>query len=96
MTPRPKSDPENADDTDKRDIEQTDWDGVAGEEIDPVAVPGTDDLDFQAPADDLVGDLPEEDDDNPYQESDAALPEDSEEEAISRRLRVPERREEGE
>ena len=28
--------------------------------------------------------LPEEDDDNPYQDSDEALPEDAEEEAISR------------
>lgn len=91
MTPRPKNDPHNADD--QRDIEQTDWDALGGEEIDPVTLPETDDLTFQRPADELAGDLPEEDDDNPYQESDEALPDDAEEEAIARKLRDPNRRE---
>lgn len=62
---------------------QLDWDLIGSE---PVT---TDDEDVPAEGE-QPGDLPEEDDDNPYQESDEALPDDAEEKVIDRN---PEREE---
>ncbi|WP_411970234.1 hypothetical protein [Mesorhizobium sp. BH1-1-4] len=56
-------------------IEQQDWDALAGAKILP------DDVEVEDEAD---GELPEEDDDNAYQESDEALPDDVEEAVLSR------------
>ncbi len=63
-------------------IEPQDWDALEGAEIlpDSVAVIEEDGSVEQS------GDLPGEDDDNPDQDSDNALPEDDEERAIGRRL----------
>jgi len=62
-------------------IEQQDWDSFGGNEVLP------DGLTTEDGAPDLretEGSLPEEDDDNPYQESDEALPDDEEERVLSR------------
>ncbi|AZO47923.1 MAG: hypothetical protein EOS58_18375 [Mesorhizobium sp.] len=62
---------------------QQDWDAIKGARILPDGglpqeeVPGTTGIEKE-------GALPEEDDDNPYQESDEALPDDAEEAAIAR------------
>ncbi|TPJ89750.1 hypothetical protein FJ434_10060 [Mesorhizobium sp. B2-5-13] len=68
---------EDAAETEGPVIEQQDWDALAGAKILP------DDAEVE---DEAEGDLPEEDDDNAYQESDEALPDDVEEAAISRDL----------
>ena len=72
MAPRRKPD----DPSEGPTIEQQDWDAIKGSKILPDSVPGN--------GDDKEAELPEEDDDNPYQESDEALPDDEEERAISR------------
>jgi hypothetical protein len=61
-------------------IEQQDWDALKGGQILPDSVPAS-----EAPYGiETEGDLPDEDDDNAYQNSDEALPDDEEEAAISR------------
>ncbi|TIS55070.1 hypothetical protein [Mesorhizobium sp.] len=72
MAPRKKPD----DTSECPTIEQQDWDAVKGAKILPDGGPGN--------GDEKGGDLPEENDDNAYQDSDEALPDDEEERAISR------------
>lgn len=64
-------------------IEEQDWEALEGGKLEPVSAPENGDLRYAEKDDDISGELPEENDDNPYQESDAALPDDSEEEAIA-------------
>lgn len=62
-------------------IETQDWDNIVAEEVqadDELAILG----ERQVPSED-AGDLSEDDDDNPYQESDEALPDDEEEAEIA-------------
>ncbi len=79
MDPRNK---QNArDETEAPAIEQQDWDSLEGNKVLPDSVTTEDG------APDLretEGALPEEDDDNPYQDSDEALPDDEEERVLSR------------
>jgi len=80
---KPRTDTENPveeQDSDGPTIGQQDWDAIKGGEILPDSVPENDDR-FDT---EKAGDLPEEDDDNPYQDSDDALPDDEEEAAIAR------------
>jgi len=63
-------------------LEQLDWDNLAGVEQ-PVSRPDNGDLRYPTGGQRKSGRLKGEDDDNPYQTSDAALPDDREEEAIS-------------
>jgi hypothetical protein len=76
------------------DLEEQDWDAIEAGELEPVSVPDNGDIRYGEKDDEKSGELPEEDDDNPYQESDAALPEDAEETAISRNLADADRRDE--
>lgn len=63
---------------------QRDWAEIEAGELVPETFPSNDDLlDDDEPAE---GELPGEDDDNPYMESDEALPDDDEERAIRRDL----------
>ncbi|MEO3997262.1 hypothetical protein [Mesorhizobium sp. CAU 1732] len=62
-------------------IEQVDWDDVDAGEPDGDVPPEIAELDGE---EEQSGDLPEEDDDNPYQNSDEALPDDLDERVISR------------
>ncbi|MDW6023587.1 hypothetical protein SAZ10_17695 [Mesorhizobium sp. BAC0120] len=64
-------------------LAQEDWDAVKGADPAPTGVPD-DDLRQEPINAPEPGDLPEEDDDNPYQESDEALPDDEEEAALTR------------
>jgi len=62
-------------------IEQQDWDGLEGTKVLPDSVVvenGAGD------ATEVEGTVPEEDDDNAYQNSDEALPDDQEERVLSR------------
>jgi len=61
--------------------EQPDWESALRSEITPESISDDGDLQLE---DEPDGELPEEDDDNPYQDSDAALPDDLEERVISR------------
>lgn len=74
---------------DAPEMEQTDWDSIASGTVSAEVVP--DDGDIRYPEADTA-ESPEEDDDNPYQESDEALPDDGEEEAIDSILRRQETR----
>lgn len=68
------------------DLEQPDWDdlqGVGGEVL-PDSLP--ENGDFRYDEDEEATEPLEEDDDNPYQDSDEALPDDDEEAAIGRGL----------
>lgn len=60
---------------------QQDWDALRGARILP---DGADEESLPDTGVEKEGDLPEEDDDNPYQDSDDALPDDAEEAAIGR------------
>lgn len=62
-------------------IEQVDWDDVDGGELDADIPPEIAELEGE---EEQSGDLPEEDDDNAYQNSDEALPDDLDERVISR------------
>lgn len=62
-------------------LEEQDWDAIRSGRIAPDSVPENGDLRYDA---DPSGALPEEDDDNPYQQSDEALPDEREEAAIRR------------
>jgi hypothetical protein len=84
MAPRNKPRTDNDDvgpDVDGRAVEQQDWDAVKGGQILPDSVPENGDVRYDIEKD---GELPEEDDDNAYQNSDEALPDDQEEAAIKR------------
>ncbi|WP_442579743.1 hypothetical protein ACSBOB_30365 [Mesorhizobium sp. ASY16-5R] len=61
------------------ELEETDWDDI--EAADPFATP-LESEDLEEDEGEMSGDLPEEDDDNAYQESDEALPDDLEERVI--------------
>ena len=61
-------------------LEEADWDDIAGG-VDPRGVPENGDFRY---SDETDGELPEEDDDNPYQDSDAALPNERAERALRR------------
>jgi hypothetical protein len=84
-----RDDSASVDDTDDIQIEgpaleTQDWDAIAGGEIVPESIPDNGDLRYDE------GGSPEsleEEDDNPYQESDEALPDDDEEAAIRRGFR---------
>ncbi len=65
-------------------LEQQDWDDLAGADK-PVSRPENGDLRYSAGERRTSGDLSGENDDNPYQRSDEALPDDPEEEAIAER-----------
>ncbi|MBZ9848259.1 hypothetical protein LB565_09720 [Mesorhizobium sp. CA14] len=81
MDPRDKQRSAKTEETEAPTIEQQDWDALEGGRIlpDSVAVNGDPQDDAEA-----EGDLPEEDDDNPFQESDEALPDDQEERVLSK------------
>lgn len=73
--------PEKQEKPDRIPIETQDWDEVGVTEVqadDELAILG----ERQTESED-AGDLSEDDDDNPYQESDAALPDDEEEAEIA-------------
>ena len=78
MEPRNKQQ-KTQDETEAPTIEKQDWDAVEGDKIlpDSVVVENGD-------AEETEGTLAEEDDDNPYQNSDEALPDDKEERVLSR------------
>lgn len=65
------------------ELEQTDWDALAEETAPARSIPENGDIRY-----DEGEPLPslEEEDDNPYQESDEALPDDKEERALDRNL----------
>ncbi|TGP53974.1 hypothetical protein EN873_12525 [bacterium M00.F.Ca.ET.230.01.1.1] len=67
--------------TEAPELEQQDWDSFEGSKVLPDSV--TTENDNPDPGE-TEGVLPEEDDDNAYQESDEALPDDEEERALSR------------
>jgi hypothetical protein len=73
----------NREPEEKPQAAQVDWDFIGSEPV--IADDEDGPLEGEQP-----GDLPEEDDDNPYQESDEALPDDTEEKVIDRN---PEREE---
>lgn len=63
-------------------LEQQDWDDLAGVDK-PISRPDNGDLRYPAGGHRSSGRLPGENDDNPYQHSDEALPDDGEEEALA-------------
>ena len=81
MDPRDRKRQEKRDETEAPTIEQQDWDAVEGARILPDSVPVNGDLQDAA---EPQGDLPEENDDNPFQDSDEALPDDEEERVLSK------------
>ncbi|MFD1984081.1 hypothetical protein ACFSOZ_15605 [Mesorhizobium newzealandense] len=84
MAPRSKPHTDidnNALEADGPIIQQQDWDALKGSKILPDSVSENGELSYGIEKD---GDLPEEDDDNAYQDSDDALPDDQEEAAITR------------
>lgn len=88
MDPRKKADRQPQDrqeeDTTRREgpaLEETDWEALEGGAMTPDSIPENGDLRYDVERD---GEPPEEDDDNPYQNSDEALPDDREEAALTR------------
>jgi hypothetical protein len=81
---RRQPDDKTKEDTGAPTIEQQDWDAIQSGEIAPESVPADRDISYPPSTVERSGDLPEEDDDNPYQESDEALPDDVEEAALAR------------
>ncbi len=66
-------------------VEQEDWDAVGGADIEPVITPGNGDLRYdEEHGVEGSGSMPGENDDNAYQASDEALPDDEDEASISR------------
>jgi len=63
-------------------IAEQNWDALDSDALKPESVPDNGDIRYDE--DEPTGELPEEDDDNPDQESDEALPDDREEKAIAR------------
>lgn len=77
MDPRKKTErPEDA-----PALEEQNWEALEGTELAPESALENGDLRYR---DDANGELPGEDDDNPFQESDEALPDDDEEKALRR------------
>ena len=75
--------PERRDlDADAPELEQLDWDAVRNAEFVADSAPQNADLRNRSNNGERSPEAPEEDDDNPYQESDEALPDDDEERAI--------------
>jgi hypothetical protein len=62
-------------------LQENDWDAIEAGEMEPTDTPANGDIRFR---EEKPGDLADEDDDNEYQESDEALPDDAEERAIAR------------
>ncbi|HTV71019.1 MAG TPA: hypothetical protein VMF90_21020 [Rhizobiaceae bacterium] len=62
-------------------IAEQDWDALDSGALKPESMPDNGDIRYDE--DEPTGELPEEDDDNPDQESDEALPDDREERAIA-------------
>lgn len=62
-------------------LEEQDWEAIEGGTLAPDSIPENGDLRYDV---ERSGELPGEDDDNPYQNSDEALPEDGEEAALDR------------
>ena len=62
-------------------LAESDWEAIGSGELQPTDTPANGDIRFRRQK---PGDLPEEDDDNEYQESDEALPDDAEERALAR------------
>lgn len=87
MDPRRKPDRQPAEESgdDIRDEtpgwEEQDWEAIESGAIRPDSIPENGDLRYDV---ERAGELPEEDDDNAYQNSDEALPEDRDEAAIAR------------
>lgn len=83
MDPRRKPDPQPEDATREEGpgLEEQDWDAIESGAITPDSLPASGDPRRDAEPD---GELPGEDEDNPYQNSDEALPDDGEERAIAR------------
>lgn len=83
MEPRRK--PDRQDEKSRPDqgpaLEQPDWDAIESGAIAPDSVPQNGDLRYDV---ERSGEAPGEDDDNAYQNSDEALPDDQEEAAITR------------
>jgi hypothetical protein len=72
---------------DAPEAEDHDWESLEGAPLAPDSVPLDGDIGTEGRIEsgtEAGGDLPEEDDDNPDQESDEALPDDEEEHAIRR------------
>lgn len=65
-------------------IEQQDWDALRGADIETTSIPENGDLRYGEGEIEKSGELPGEDDDNAYQESDEALPDDEDEASITR------------
>lgn len=82
MDPRRKPDrPEDETRNEGPALEEQDWEAIESGAITPDSIPENGDLRYDA---EPPGEAPEEDDDNPYQDSDEALPDDREENAIAR------------
>jgi hypothetical protein len=67
--------------TDAPALEQADWDAIAAGEITPAETPANGDIRYGGQK---SGELPGEDDDNEFQESDEALPSREEERVLHR------------
>ncbi|SFQ17517.1 hypothetical protein SAMN03159463_05864 [Mesorhizobium sp. NFR06] len=80
MEPRNKQRTVQQDEAEAPAIEQQDWDSFEGNKVLPDSVVTENGPDLR----ETEGTLPEEDDDNPDQESDEALPNDDEERVLSR------------
>jgi hypothetical protein len=84
MDPRRKPDYRDSEDDIREEgpaLEEQDWDAIGSGAIRPDSIPENGDLRYDV---ERSGEVPEEDDDNPYQNSDEALPEDTDEAAIAR------------
>lgn len=84
MNPRNPTDDvlkENSELDDSPQLEQQDWDAVVNGDLSPDSMPENGDFRYDEEGEDEVVD---EDDDNPFQGSDEALPDDEEELEISR------------
>jgi hypothetical protein len=76
---------ENPPPSDGPQLEQLDWNAVENAEFVADSMPENGDLRFRTGEDQGPTESPEEEDDNAYQESDEALPDDEEERAIRER-----------
>ena len=69
-------------------IEEQDWEAMEGADIEPVSAPDNGDLRYDpresVRTGQVPGELPGEGQDNPYNKSDEALPDDEDEKSISR------------
>lgn len=78
------SDPKSRDATESPQLEETDWNAIENAAFVPDSAPQNGDMRYDLGGGEAQSGLDEEDDDNPYQESDEALPDDEEEAAIRR------------